>query len=125
VVSIRNQIRYLVAREFRQTRLNGISLDDVTGSESCRNAGMKWAEAVPAPDDTEQQAVDWLSEAMRAVLEERGMGKHAQLLLDNASGTTTKELARGLGVTKQRVSKQICDARKVLQEVMNRADWTS
>ena len=45
-----------------------------------------------------------------------GKPHYGQMLLENANGRTMEEIARERGVTRQRISKQIGKARKILRE---------
>lgn len=119
LVAIRRQIRDFVKKELNQNKLSPLSIDEPIGdsSEIC------FADTLPAQNDTESEAVDWLSEVTCSILCNRGKSLEYEMLMENVNGRTMVEIARDHGVSKQRVHKQIGDAKKLLCEEMNRTDW--
>lgn len=123
VMCIRNQIMSWIRKETTQRKMVAISIDMVVSEGSGKSAGKTWAETLPAVDDTEQDAVLWLNEYAIQKMEEQGKGHWVQLLMENANGATMEELAAESGVTKQRICKQIHQARNMLQGILYREDW--
>lgn len=121
VNSIRMHIINMQQRERTQVKYRSVSLDEDAkqGGGSGEANDAEWKDAIPAADDVEVEAVDWLREAVNNLLNERA----ARMLLENTSGRTINDIAEEYGITKQRVSKQICDAKKILQKALNREDW--
>lgn len=121
IVIIRSQIRDWLKKEYKQSRMGGIRLDEAVSDRS----DMSWADILPAQDDTESEAVDWLSETVITLASRYGKSKEAEMLMENVNGRTLDDMARERGVTKQRVYKQISDTKKLLRNHMSRNDWNN
>lgn len=120
VKSIRMHILNMIDREITQVKYRACSLDvDISEGSGEHGTNKQWAESIPSDVDVESDAVNWLGEVVREICSER----QASMLLDNVNGHTINEIALDYGVTPQRVSKQICDAKWLLKKHLNRDDW--
>ena len=72
-----------------------------------------------------EEAVDWLRDHIVDTLKYCGKGAEAEILLENLNGRTMESIANERGVTKQRISSQIRDAKAVLRTRLSRNDWIS
>lgn len=112
----KRQVIRMMEAERKQTRAeSGSSLDDV-----CGESGTTFAEFLLSDDDTEEEAVDWLGDAVYQVI-----GPEHEIwawtLMESANGRTAGEIAQERGVSRQAVCKQIQRAREKLQEAMANA----
>ena len=114
---IRQQILNLVQCEMKQWVHKGISLDDTISQGTMDRAGAKrWEDALESGADTEAEAVAWVEEAVCQIMAKAGKPHYGQMFLENANGRTLEEIARERGVTRQRICKQVGEARKILRE---------
>ena len=121
--SIEMRINNYIAREVTQTKYIACSMDDIISEGSGNSEAKTWEESIQSDDDIENNGVSWLADEVRRTLEKRGKGKSVSMLLDNVNGRTIAEIACEYGVTKQRIQKQISDAKKILQGTLNRDEW--
>jgi RNA polymerase sigma factor (sigma-70 family) len=121
IASIRNQILYMLRGIASRLKRQGASLD----AEITDRSGKTLAESIPADDDTEAEAVDWLRDHIVDTLKHCGKGAEAEILLENLNGRTMESIANERGVTKQRISSQIRDAKAILRTRLSRNDWIS
>ena len=119
LVAIRRQIRDYVKKELNQNKLSPMRLEEPIGDSS----EIFFADTLPAQDDTEADAVDWLGEVSCSILCAHDKSLEYEMLMENINGRTMVEIARDHGVSKQRVHKQIGDAKKLLCARLDRADW--
>lgn len=113
---IRQQIQNMVQRELREKNHVIISLDDTISQGTMDRAGAKrWEDALESGADTEAEAVAWVEEAVCQIMAKAGKPHYGQMLLENANGRTLEDIARERGVTKQRICKQVGEARKILR----------
>lgn len=71
-----------------------------------------------AEDDTEAAAVDWTADSVRTVLAEAGKGHYAEMFIAYAYGMPMEEIAKGRGVSRQNVCRQIGRARECLRKAL-------
>lgn len=107
----RNRIRNAIAKEIRQSRVYGMSLDATAGEGSAHMANL-----LPAPNDTEQEAVMWTNDAVFQILADDNKPHYAAMLMDYAFGRPMEDIAKERGVSRQMVCKQIGRARQVLKQ---------
>lgn len=116
---IRQQILNLVQREMRNWVHKGLSLDDTISQGTMDRAGAKrWVDALESGADTEAEAVAWVEEAVCQIMAKEGKPHYGQMFLENANGRTLEDIARERGVSRQRICKQVGEARKILREKM-------
>lgn len=116
---VHQQIMNLAQREKRQWVHKGISLDDTISQGTMDQAGAKrWVDTMESGADTEAEAVAWVEEAVCQIMAKAGKPHYGQMLMENAYGRTLEDIASERGVTKQRICKQVGQARKILREKM-------
>lgn len=119
MISIRRQILNYIEKEINQTKLNITSLDMPNEGREGETIG----EVLPARDDVESEAVEWLMEAVELISKNHPKAKHIDTLIEYMSGRTMLEMAEERGVTKQRIQAMISEAKRVLRKGLNRKDW--
>lgn len=119
MISIRRQILNYIEKEINQTKLNAISLDVPNESREGETIG----EVLPARDDVESEAVEWLMDAVELMSKNHPKAKCIETLIEYMSGRTMLEMAEERGVTKQRIQAMISEAKRVLRKGLDRSDW--
>lgn len=118
-MSIHRQVVGFIKKEINQTKAIAISLDKPNTSR----AGETLGEIIPANDDIESEAVEWLNEAVLEVLANHTTVEKADIFMDYMSGRNMVEIARDRGVTRQRIFAVISDIKKILRKELKRNEW--
>lgn len=118
-VSIYRYIILFLKKENTQTKHKGASLDAPMAEESGKTLG----DILPAKDDVEQDAVQWLKEVIAEIPMDRVRAKHIEILMEYVNGRNMREIAEERGVSKQRIQYIISEAKRILSNHLNRKDW--
>lgn len=118
-VSIWRYIIMFLKKENTQTKHKAASLDVPMEEESGKTLG----DILPAKDDVEQDAVQWLKEAIAEIPMDQVRAKHIDILMEYVNGRNMREIAEERGVSKQRIQACISEARRLLRSRLNRKDW--
>lgn len=120
VVCITRKVLDFIQKEFNQTKRNVASLEDPNEDCSERPIG----DILPATDDVEQDAMETLMDYIVRISKNHPKGKHIETLIAYFNGKNLRELAEERGVTRQRIQAIICEAKRILQNRIDRTDWS-
>ena len=118
--SIRRQILNFIETEITQAKHRAESLDDLSRARE----GERLSDSFPAKDDVEQDAVNWLREAIDLISKDHPKAMYIETLMEYLSGRTMTEMAEERGVSKQRIQAIISEAKKILRNRLDRTDWS-
>lgn len=116
---IHRQICNFIEKEINHTKHIAVSLDEPITDRS----GKDLSDSLPAKDDVERDAVDWLTETVELISKDHPKAMHIETLMEYVSGRNIPELAKERGVSKQRIQAIISEAKRILRNRINRNDW--
>lgn len=119
-LGIYRQICNFIEKEFNQTKFNVISLDKPSESREDETFG----EILPARDDVEAEAVEWLNDAVDLISKTHPKAKSIETFMEYMGGRTMTEMAEERGVSKQRIQMMISEAKRILSARLDRNDWS-
>lgn len=118
-LAIRRHICNFIEKEINQTKFNVISLDKPSESREDETFG----EILPAREDVESDAVDWLGEAVELISKNHPKAKYIETLVEYINGRNIREIAEERGVSKQRIQFMISEAKRILRNRLDPLDW--
>lgn len=119
MLSIRRQIICYIKKEINQTKRNVASLDDPISDRSEKSLG----ESLPAKDDVERDAVEWLNEHVDRISQNHPKAMYLETLKEYVNGRTISEIAEERGVSKQRIQFIVSEAKRILRNRLDPDDW--
>lgn len=120
MLSIKRKIMQLIEKEFNQTKRNVASMDAPLADPSEKTLG----DILPATDDVEQKTVGSLMDYIKLISKNHPKSKSIETLIEYANGKNMTELAKERGVSKQCIQLHVSDAKKILQNLIGRTDWS-
>lgn len=120
MLCIQRKIIDYIKKEINQTKLNVTSLDEPNAGREGETLG----ELLPARDDVESDAVDWLSDAVELISHNHPKALHLETLMEYVNGRNLREIAEERGVSKQRIQFIISEAKRILRNRLDPNDWS-
>lgn len=119
VLCIKRKIICYIKKEINQTKRNVASLDDPISDRSEKSLG----ESLPAKDDVERDAVNWLNEQVDRISQNHPKAMYLETLKEYVNGRNIREIAEERGVSKQRIQFILSEAKRILRNRLDPDDW--
>ena len=118
-LAIHRQICNFIEKEINQTKLTVTSLDKPNDGRDGETIG----ELLPARDDVESDAVNWLNDQVAQISKNHPKAMHIETLIEYVNGRNIREIAEERGVSKQRIQFILSEAKRILRNRLDPNDW--